>query len=212
MATGDTTWRDALLVDAPRIAGLKVRPLSAWHCHVVQMLDVRVGFDEEGRGPTPGDVAAALVIFRSEYRPGVAGVPVPGWLMRKIYLPVRWLFRSWRKDALDLVRHVEAYRRYPEVIRKSDRETSPMGCPPYLAVAVDVAMQIPSMTLPELLNMSLLSLYCLRAAAVEMGGGPLCAWRTAASGDEIQAGLEHARQAIAKWNAQKEAHHGATAS
>jgi hypothetical protein len=204
--SGDTTWRDALILDSPRIAGIRVRPLSAWHCHVAQLFDIRLGFCEDGRGPTPGDIANAITICRSVYRPGRAGVPVAGGLLRR-YLMVRWLFRSWRKDALDLCRHVDAYRRYPEVTRQSGKEGSPLGAPPFYAVAVDVASRVPSVTLTEALNMPLISLYCLRATLLELDGGASCAWRTAADPDDVQAALAAAQEAIAQYNARKEAVH-----
>ena len=203
MASGDTTWRDALILDAPRIAGIRVRPLSAWHCHVAQMMDIRLGFCDDGRGPTPGDIANCIVLCRSIYRPGRTGVPVAGWWLRRVYLPIRWAIRSWRRDAFDLCRYVDAYRRYPEVARHSGKDSSPLGAPPYYAVAVDVAARMPSLTLSEALNMPLLDLYCLRATLIELDGGTSCAWRSDVSPDDVENGLKSAEEAIARYNARK---------
>lgn len=207
MPSGDTTWRDALLLDAPRIAGYQVLPLSAWHCHVAQLLDVRMGECDDGRGPTPGDVANAIAICRSIYRPGRSGVPVAGrWI--RFCLRLRWWVVDWRRDAGMFCRYVEAYRRYPEVTRKSDKEGSPMGAPPYYAVAVDVASRMPSVTLTEALNMPLGSLYCLRATLLELDGGSACAWGTKGDPDDVQAALAAAQQAIARFNEGKGAVNG----
>lgn len=203
MPSGDTTWRDALLLDAPCIAGLQVRPLSAWHCHVAQLLGVWLGECDDGRGPTPGSVAQAIVICRSVYRPGAAGIPVPGWWLRRVYLPVRWCFVDWREDASHLVRYVAAYRRYPEIVRQEERASVPLGCPPYFANAVDVATRLPSMSLADALNMPLLSLYCLRAALSELSGGLACAWGTVASEEEIKTAFAVAQAAIDRHNARK---------
>ena len=206
MATEDTTWRDALILDAPRIAGVRVRPLSAWHCHVAQLFGVRLGVCDDGNGPTPGDIANAIAICRSQYRPGSVGVPVAGrWL--RLRLRVRWIFRSWRRDAFDLIRYVNAYRRYPEIIRKAEKESTPLGCPPYFANAVDVAARLPSIPLADCLNMPLLQLYCIRATLNELDGGPACGWRTVGDADAIQDGLAQAKAAIDRYNATREAAH-----
>lgn len=201
MANGDTTWRDALILDAPRIAGVGVRPLSAWHCHVAQLLGVRLGV-EDGRGPTPGDIANAIVICRSRYNPRAVGVPVAGWLLRK-YLFIRWCFKSWRNDAFDLCGYVASYRRYPETVASEGKDSKPLGAPPYFAVAVDVASRLPSVTLADALNMPLLRLYCLRAVLLELGGASACAWRTSdrPEQDEIAEAFKRAQEAIERHNA-----------
>ena len=207
MGNEDTTWRDALILDAPRIAGHRVRPLSAWHCHVAQLFGVRLGVCDDGNGPTPGDIGNAIAICRSEYRPGRAGVPVAGrWL--RTCLRARWLAVSWRRDAFDLIRYVNAYRRYPDIVRKADKDSTPLGCPPYWANALDVAARLPSITLADALNMPLLQLYCIRATLNELNGGPACGWRTAGDADEIKAGLAAAQAAIDRYNATQGASHG----
>ena len=202
MAAGDTTWRDALILDAPRIAGIPVRPLSAWHCHVAQLFEVRLGLCEDGRGPTPGDVANAIAICRSRYRQDRPGVPVAGRVLR-YWLRLRWCFVDWRRDAMALCAYVAAYRRYPDVRRDGKQGTTPLGAPPYWTVAVDVAHRLPSMGLADCLNMPLLSLYALRATLVELDGGPACAWRTAVDPDEIGAALKSAQEAIDRHNAKQ---------
>lgn len=195
------------MLDAPRIAGVKVRPLSAWHYHVAQLLNIRIEMvkDDNGEliGPTPIDIANSIALFRSEYRPGVVGVPIAGWWLLRVYLPIRWLFRSWRKDAFELMGYVEAFRRYPEVKRKEGGERAELGAPQFFAVAVDVAQRMPSIKLAEALNMSLNWLYCLRATLIELDGGPACAWRTAESPDDIKAALDAAQTAIDRFNAKK---------
>jgi hypothetical protein len=199
----DTTWRDALLLAAPRIAGVPVRPLSAWHCHVAQQMEVRLGLCEDGRGPTPGDIAHAIAICRSRYSPDVAGVPAAGWWLRRVYLPIRWLTGSWRVDAMAMVNYVEAYRRYPATVKRTQRDTTPLGAPPYFAVAVDVAARLPSLSLAEALNMPLIALYCLRAALLELDGGPACSWHGVDDPGDVQAALAAAQAAIARYNAGK---------
>ena len=209
MASADTTWRDALILDAPRIAGLRVHPLSAWHCHVAQMLDIRFGWCDDGNGPTPGDLSHALAVCRSQYRQDHIGVSVAGWALR-LYLRIRWTFLDWRKDAREFCGYIDAYRRYPQIVRKGEKDGEPMGCPPFWASAVDVSAKLPFLALQETLNMPLIQLYTLRATLMELGGGPTCAWRTAEHPDEIKAALDMAQKAIDKHNAKKsqEAAHG----
>lgn len=200
MSNTDTTWRDALILDAPSIAGIRVRPLSAWHCHVAQMLDLRLGM-VDGRGPTPGDLANLISLCRSQYRPGRVGVPVAGrWL--RAYLMARWAFVSWRRDGFMFCNYVDAYRRYPEIRRTGDKDSNPLGCPPYFANAVDVAARLPSLTLADCLNMPLLNLYCIRATLNELNGGASCAWGTAGEDDAIKAALAQAQAAIDRHNAE----------
>ena len=201
MPQADTIWRDALLVDAGRIAGVRVRPLSAWHCHVAQMLGVRLGISEAGRGPTPGDIAQAVAICRSRYRPGRAGAPCAGWWLLRVWLPIRWLFRDWRKDASDLLQYWETYQRRPEVVRKAGQEGVPLGAPPFFAMALNVSILIPSVPLEEALNMPLSTLFLMRATAVELSGGPACAWASTDSIDDVKKALATAQAAIDRYNA-----------
>ncbi|MFA6063957.1 MAG: hypothetical protein WC736_15320 [Gallionella sp.] len=207
MASGDTTWRDALLLAAPRIAGLRVRPLTAWHCHVAQMIDLRLDWSDDV-GPTPGDIAQAIAICRTRYTPEYSGIPVASWWLTRVYLPIRWLFRDWRRDGLSFVRYVEAYRRYPQIVRTPEKAGDPLGCPQFYAMAVDVASRLPSMPLAEALNMPLIALYCLRASILELNGGPACAWRTSEHPDEISEALKQAQAAIDRFKAAKGAGNG----
>ena len=153
---------------------------------------------DDGRGPTPADVANSIAIFRSRYSDR-AGRPVAGKMLRSD-LRVRWIFVDWRRDAWGIVRHVEAYRRYPQVIRTEKNSGAMLGSPPYFAVAVDVASQ---MTIPvsAAFDMPLIRLYCIRAALTELAGGPVCAWRRETKSDEIADGLKLAQAAIAQQKA-----------
>ena len=196
----DTTWRDAFLVDAGQIAGVRVRPLSAWHCHVAQMLGVSFGALEDGRGASRVDLAHAIAICRSVYRPGRAGLPYAGAGLRR-RLKVRWLFVDWRKDARDLWRYWESYQRRPAVVRKAGTEGTPLGCPPYFAMALDLSMLVPSVSFAEAMNMPVAQLYLMRAAAVELSGGPVCAWGSAVDGETVESALAAARAAIERHNA-----------
>lgn len=188
------------MVDAGRIAGVRVLPLSAWHCHVAQMLGVRMGRSEDGRGPAPWDIAQAIAICRSRYRPGTAGAPCAGWWLLRVWLPLRWIFVDWRKDARALVQYWDAYQRRPEVVRKAGQQGTPLGAPPFFCMALDVSMLIPSVALQEAFNMPMAQLYLLRTVAVELSGGPSCAWSKAESADEIVTALSQAQAAIDRYN------------
>lgn len=201
MDHADTTWRDAFLMAPGRIAGIRVRPLSAWHCHVAQMLDIRMWLSDDNRLPTPSDIMHSVAVCRSSYRLGHIGVPAPGWFVNRIWLPLRWRFRDWRKDAYDLVDYWTAYQQRPTVLHNADKMMAPLGCPPYIAVAIDVCMMVGTLTLEQALNLPLSQLHVIRSAACELSGGPTCAWRTAESPDFISEQLKKAQEAINRNNA-----------
>lgn len=173
----DTAWRDALILVPGRVAGFRLRPLSAWHMHALQMTDNPCADVWADRGPTPGDLCDAIAVCRS--RPGV--LLAAGRMMR-IALWLRWQFKDWRMDALAMRRHINAFNRRPEVVQTKDGG-QPLGCPPYFAIALDVAMLVPSITLCAALDLPICQLQTIRTAANELTGGARCAWGSGAAID-----------------------------
>jgi hypothetical protein len=206
MAETDTAWRDALLLAPGKVAGVQLLPLTAWHCHAMQMIGVRFGFDSEGRGPAPGELASAIAICRSRWTPDMVGIPAAGWWL-VLRLRCRWACVDWRRDAMAMLLHVARYSRQPESESDAKHSTTrEIGAPPYFSMAVDLVRKLPGVTIAEALNMPVLLLSCLRAAVAEREGLITCAWnRTEGpTGDQIAAGLELARQAIERARAAKE--------
>jgi hypothetical protein len=121
------------------------------------------------RGPTPGDLCDAIAVCRSRPGPLLAA----GRMMR-IALWLRWQFKDWRVDAVAMRRHIGAFNRRPEVVAKDGGQ--PLGCPPYFAIALDVAMLVPSITLGAALDLPICQLQAIRTAANELQGGARCAW------------------------------------
>jgi hypothetical protein len=177
----DTAWRDALTLTPGSIAGVPVRPLSAWHMHAMTMLGVKWWIDANSRGPRASDVLMAIPILRSRWGFRSEGIPCPSrWL--KAWLIIRRLFIPWQADAKALVRFVARYNRHPEIEpeNKEDKDSTSFGCPPYFAIAVDLAQRIPSVSLVDALNMPICHLHHIRATALELAGVVKCSW----SGEE----------------------------
>jgi hypothetical protein len=196
----DTAWRDALILAPGRVAGFRVRPLSAWHMHALQMAENPCADVWSDRGPTPGDLCDAIAICRSRAR-RIPRLIVAGRGLRAA-LWLRWQFVDWRRDARATQLHLGAYTRRPEIVPLKDRDGNPlgrpMGCPPWWAIAVDVASQMPAYSLRDCLNMPLCLLQTIRLALHELQGGARCAWgeQPDTRPDEIAEGLRRAQEAI----------------
>lgn len=211
MEPRDTSWHDALVVTPGRVAGVRLLPLSAWHLHAMQMFGVRCEWTN-GRGPTPGDVAAAVAICRTRWSMERPGVPMPSWWLRA-RLGARWRVVDWRRDALALINHVRAYKQHPDVQVAASGSGSPgraYGCPPYLGMAVDLCQRVPSVTFAEAMNMPMGWLALLRATACDVSGYAECAWNLTQGprSEEVNAGIAIARAAIEREQAKEAERHG----
>lgn len=211
MDKADTAWRVAVLMAPGRVGGVRLRPLSAWHLHAMQMTDTRFEFDSEMRGPTPGELSNAIAICRSRWTLRTVGVQSAGWWLI-VWLFVRWAFIDWRKDAMALLIHVRRYRQTPQMENPpAGAKFAQIGAPPYLTRAIDVAMHLPSVSLEDAMNAPLVWLSCIRATMADVNGAATCAWAgvDGASGKAIEEGLQKAREAIERARiAAQEAAHG----
>ena len=156
-----------------RIAGFRVRPLSAHH--MMALLEIGSPYVTDGEHDVSmGDTTAALAILGGVRRDGLA--PAMCWhgsAVRRALWRLWWLTHDHARIAGEVSAYIAASVRSPVVWRESTEGAGARtGAPwPYYLVSM-VAQEMPSIPYADLWDMPLIELACHKAIIGErMGDG-----------------------------------------
>ena len=126
----------AMLVESPRIAGMRIKPLSCWHILCLIALDNPIAVGGE---PSPSDIAIALLICSSEWRndTNAALRSIARFHANRLLaltMGIRLLF--CRDAEAKLKAHIECYCDHPDYLPTKDGKPSAVFFPFRTATAL----------------------------------------------------------------------------
>ena len=160
----------AFLVKPPKILGIQLRPFSAYHALVLQMLESPFLAGE--RPVTIEDLLTGILVCSEGYKANLrAYLRFQNSRLSKTIWALRLLFRNTDQARLDFAEYVRTYLVAPSYWMKDDQRMSKVPYP--FRISVTILENIGSMRPEEVWDMGLTLVACYKACIDETHGADL---------------------------------------
>lgn len=163
----------ALLATPSVIAGVRLRPFSAWHAFLLESINSPFMVGGEA---SLGSCLVALCAMRGERKDGLRNVDkVLRNLLFRLVLSFRIKRRGLDRTIADIEEHIQTYTGYPEVWANASENgvaaSSSYSGAPWQWYMVSVCASEYGIELDKAWNMPAIELSCLKAILAERNGG-----------------------------------------